>query len=217
MSWILIAVILLVIAVVILAKLAQMGRAKDVDYPYQSAGALFSPAERSFYGVLNQAVGKDAKIFGKVRVADVAVPRKGLSRSDWQKAFNKISGKHFDFLLCNNDDLSVICAIELNDSSHESKKRQKRDEFLNGVCIAAQIPLIQIPAKASCAINEIKELLAPHLNIAESSSIAFHKFCPIFWQVNFYIGGYIYATIARGSVLLITVSINRSYASRAFF
>jgi ssDNA-binding Zn-finger/Zn-ribbon topoisomerase 1 len=134
------------------------------DYPYRNAGALFSPAERSFYGVLNQVVRENAKIFGKVRVADVAVPKKGLSRSDWQKAFNKISAKHFDFLLCRSDDLSVICAIELDDRSHLSKKRQQRDEFLRGVCGAAELPLIQIPAKVGYVIDEVKQILTPYLN-----------------------------------------------------
>ena len=167
MNWILIAAIVLIVVALVFVKLSQKGASGDVDYPYQGAGPLFTPAERSFYGVLSQAVGTNATIFGKVRVADIAIPKKGLSRSDRQKAFNKISGKHFDFLLCNNDDLSVICAIELDDSSHKSEKRQRRDDFLNGVCSAAHIPLIQVPAKASYVISEIKELLAPHLNVAE--------------------------------------------------
>jgi len=166
-SWILVAVPILVIAIIIFAKLSQMGGTENTVYPYQNAGTLFSPAERSFYGVLSQAVGENAKIFGKVRVADVAVPKKGLSRSDWQKSFNKISSKHFDFLLCSNEDLSVICAIELDDSSHKAEKRIKRDEFLSGVCGAAQIPLIQVPVKAAYVINEIKQLINPHLNLVE--------------------------------------------------
>jgi hypothetical protein len=78
--------------------------------------------------------GNDAQIFGKVRVADVIAPNHGMSRSDRQKSFNKISGKHFDFLLCNKNDLYFLCAIELNDSSHSSKKRIDRDAFLEGAC-----------------------------------------------------------------------------------
>ena len=137
--------------------------------PYQKTDALFTPAERSFYGVLSQAVGDNATIFGKVRVADVVSPKKGLSRSTWQKSFNKISRKHFDFLLCCNDTLSVICAIELNDSSHKSKNRNDRHEFLKGVCHAAEIPLIPVPAKAAYVIDEVKMIIAPHINIKELS------------------------------------------------
>lgn len=168
MIWIL-AVVVVAIALFILFKAQIKDGGDSADYPYQSAGALFSPAERSFYGVLNQAVGENALVLGKVRVADVLTPRKGLSRSEWQKAFNKISAKHFDFVLCKNDDLSIICAIELDDSSHNSKNRQKRDEFLKGTCEAASIPLIQVPAKSGYVIGDIKGLLAPHLEINESN------------------------------------------------
>ena len=164
MSWFLIAAVVLI--VVVFVELAKEGASGGVDYPYQGAGPLFTPAERSFYKVLSQVVGTNATIFGKVRVADVVIPKKGLPRRKWQKAFNRVSAKHFDFLLCNNVDLSVICVIELDDSSHRSEKRQKRDEFLKKVCGAAQIPLIQIPAKSNYVISEINELLVPHLNSA---------------------------------------------------
>ena len=114
---------IVIVIVIVIVKLSPKKGAQQTEYPYRKLDVLFSPAERSFLGVLDQAVGENAQIFGKVRVADVIAPKKGISPSDWQKAFNKISGKHFDFLLCNKKDLSVLCAIELNDSSHNSKKR----------------------------------------------------------------------------------------------
>ncbi len=139
---------------------AKNGGGQENDYPYSKQEVLFSPAERSFLGVLNQAISNETQIFGKVRVADVIKPKQGMSRSDWQKAFNKISGKHFDFILCDKDSLSIICAIELDDSTHQRKERTKRDIFLVGACKSAAFPLIQIPAKHSYKISEVKELLS---------------------------------------------------------
>ncbi len=171
MNWMIAAGFVLIISAVVLVKLLQQKRESEpIGYPYQKERVLFSPAERSFLGVLSLAVGENAKIFAKVRVADVVTPKKGLSRSDWQKAFNKISRKHFDFLLCSNDKLSVICAIELDDNSHNSKSRQKRDEFLNKVCDVAGIPLIRIAAKASYAIDDIKQPITQYLDIKESTT-----------------------------------------------
>jgi ssDNA-binding Zn-finger/Zn-ribbon topoisomerase 1 len=137
--------------------------------PYQKAESLFTPAERCFLGVLHQAVGNNAAIFGKVRVADVVEPKAGLGRSAWQKAFNKISAKHFDFLLCDKEDLSVACAIELDDASHNSKHRQERDEFLKGVCEATGVPLIQIAAKSGHVISEVLALLPVNLTTTDST------------------------------------------------
>jgi len=164
MFWIVIGlVIVAMIAIILIAKSSKTQGTLPTKYPYRKLDVLFSPAERSFLGALNKAIGNDAQIFGKVRVADVIAPNNGMSRSDRQKAFNKISGKHFDFLLCDKSDLSVLCAVELNDSSHNSKKRKERDAFLEGVCQSAKVPLVQITARSTYNINEIRQSVAAHL------------------------------------------------------
>jgi len=163
MIWIIITLIVVAIVAIVLIKQSQIQDSSSNDYPYEKIETLFSPAERSFMGVLNQAIGEQVQIFGKVRVADVIAPKKGMNRSEWQKAFNKISGKHFDFLVCDKKDLSVLFAIELDDKSHNTKKRQERDAFLKGTSNSADLPLIQIPAQATYNINEIKQLFASFL------------------------------------------------------
>ncbi len=168
MLWIIIAVVIFAVALFLLAKRSEKGKTTQETLPYQKADALFTPAERSFLGVLQQSVGDNAAIFGKVRVADVVEPKAGLGRSARQKAFNKISAKHFDFLLCDKEDLTVACAIELDDESHNSKRRQERDEFLKGVCEAADVPLIQVPAKSAYVISEVRGLLPRYLTIKDT-------------------------------------------------
>ena len=128
--------------------------------------APYSAAERSFLGVLNQAVEDNAFVFGKVRVADVLKPSKDVARKKWQTAFNKINSKHFDFVLCDKGDLSVLCVIELNDKSHNSKKAKDRDRFLTSACESAKLPLIQMPAQAAYNIDEIRHALIQHLSVS---------------------------------------------------
>ncbi len=184
MSWVVIALMIVFVLVVVIVKLSQKQGALPTDYPYRKIEALFSPAERSFLGVLNQVVGDNAQIFGKVRVADVITPNKGISRSDWQKSFNKISGKHFDFLLCNKNDLSVLCAIELNDSFHNSKKQKDRDTFLKGACQSADVPLIRIAAQATYSINEMQQSLAAYLPGSPSSASTQDSVTEIFEHIS---------------------------------
>jgi len=50
--------------------------------PYQLKGVLFTPAERSFLGVLNSVLKDDVHIMGKVRVADVITPSKSRNKSN---------------------------------------------------------------------------------------------------------------------------------------
>lgn len=118
----LLILVVVIVALVLRAKQSIKESNGDGDFKYRKLDVLFTAAERSFLGVLKLAVTNEVEVFGKVRVADVITPRKGQSRSDWQKAFNKISSKHFDFLICNSDDLSLVCVIELNDKSHNSPK-----------------------------------------------------------------------------------------------
>jgi len=156
MEWL----ILLIIIIGILAYLFSNLQPQQ-EYPYERQDLLFSAAERSFYSVLQQAVAENAVVFGKVRIADVIKPEKGLNRSNWQKAFNKISAKHFDYVLCQPDDLSVIAVIELDDKSHKQRKRAKRDQFIQGACAASGLMLHKFKARKHYNITQIRETIFP--------------------------------------------------------
>jgi hypothetical protein len=148
-----------VIALVLLAAFKQRaaGSTGSIGFPYQAAGPLFSPAERSFLGVLDSAVGPEYRVFGKVRVADVATVRAGLGQAARQGALNRIAAKHFDFVVCRANDMAVVAAVELNDRSHASQRAQARDELLANVCRAVQLPLLTIVAKPGYAIPELRD------------------------------------------------------------
>jgi Protein of unknown function (DUF2726) len=69
---------------------------------------------------------------------------------------NRTLSKHFDFVLCAQTDLSVVCVIELDDRSHQAQKRQERDAFLAGLCAAISLPLIQIPVQRAYSVPEVR-------------------------------------------------------------
>lgn len=161
-------IFLLIIVVGVLAVIANKKKSSSTSEATESAfeliASVFTPAERSFYGVLKQVVGDGIEILAKVRVADVLKPQSGLTKSAWQTAFNKVSRKHFDFLLCNKSDLSVICGIELNDQSHKNSDRKKRDTFLLDACSSAKLPLVMIRAQSNYSLVEIKQILSEHIS-----------------------------------------------------
>ncbi len=152
--WPLIAIVLVVLA---LATLAKFLKAPSSGTPaYEKNGPLFSPAERSFLGVLEQVFASDYWIIGKVRLADVIKPRKGLSSSARVSAQNRINSKHVDFVLCDPRSREVVAVVELNDASHERTSRKERDAFVVGALKAAGIPFAQIPAQKSYAPEEVR-------------------------------------------------------------
>ncbi len=155
----LVLIVLALAALLILAaakKKSDAGPSGAIGFPYQAAGPLFSPAERSFLGVLDSAVGHGFRVFGKVRVADVAALRPGLDNAARQGALNRISAKHFDFVVCRTGDLAVVAAVELNDKSHASLRAQARDDLLVNVCRVINLPLIVVAAKSSYMIPELQ-------------------------------------------------------------
>ena len=151
----------LIVIVLLFILLFKNKSSKQTVAPYELCGPLFTPAERSFYGVLKLACEDKAVVFGKVRIADILKPRKGLNRGQWQIAFNKISAKHFDFILCNPKNLTVLAVIELDDKSHSQEKQIKRDEFVESACKTAGLKLHRFKASASYAVDEIKKELFP--------------------------------------------------------
>lgn len=156
MRWLLFVLVLLALVGFFLLKRRNRSHPEGTEaLPYVLGDALFTPAERSFLGVLDQAVGTDFRVFGKVRVADIVAVAKSTPKPQWQRAFNQISAKHFDFVLCRPNDLKPVCVIELNDQSHAKESRQGRDKFLERVCAAAGIPLVFIPAKNAYILAEV--------------------------------------------------------------
>ena len=170
MFWIALAVFFVLLVIVVLAKQKQ-SRDDGGALSFKIQAALFTPAERSFLGVLDLAVGKDFRIFGKVRVGDVLAPQDGLNNRARTTTLNKINRKHFDFVLCKPDDLTVLCAIELNDKSHQQKNRQDRDAFLVDACQRAGLPLVMFDARHAYAPNEIGTRVAEALSTRTTNRI----------------------------------------------
>ncbi|WP_415892410.1 DUF2726 domain-containing protein [Neptuniibacter sp. PT8_73] len=162
MEWILIFAVLMFVALILLKKFAaQSSDSSENALGYRQKKTLFTEAERSFLGVLDQCIDpKQHRVFGKVRVADIFEPNPTQNRSEWQKAFNPIKAKHFDYVICTVDTLKPVCAIELDDKSHSQKKRQQRDQLLESVCQDANLPLIRVPAKRSYKLEEVKAVLS---------------------------------------------------------
>ena len=150
--------ILLTIAVGVFSLFIQK-RKPTSNFPYQKQDKLFTPAERSFLGVLEQAVCDQYRVFGKVRLADVIKVKTGLSNSIRQSAFNRIQSKHLDYVICDSGDLSVQFAVELDDRSHFQSKRKSRDAFVDQALKVADVPLYRFPVKQTYSVAEIKSLL----------------------------------------------------------
>lgn len=163
-------VVLAVLAVVILI-LTSSKKAQSPTFPYLKEPNLFTPVERSFLGVLEQAVGQKYRVMGKVRLADVIKMRPGLSGGARQSAFNRIQSKHLVFVACAPKDLSVQFVVEFDDQCHVRSNRQDRDEFVDKALQAAGVPIYHFPAKRAYSVGEIQKTLSGGASGADDSEI----------------------------------------------
>ena len=145
--------------------------AQDIglSFPFDHAGPLFSPAERSFLGVLEQSVGAELRVLGKVRLADLIRPAAGLATGPRNAAFNKISRKHVDFVLCDPRTLAVVAVVELDDRSHQRADRRDRDAFVDGALAAAGIPILHVPCQRAYSVSELRESVLSKIGLTHTT------------------------------------------------
>ena len=121
-------------------------------FPVQS---LLFAAEKNFLVSLRQALPR-VEILTKVRMADVIQARKRYSGD-----FLSISQKHFDFVVCDPGSFCPLAIVELDDSSHRTDHRQrKNDRTKNEVCAEARIPLFRVRCGFSHDLAEIRRFVA---------------------------------------------------------
>lgn len=123
---------------------------------YEKQTCLLNAQELIFYRFLHLAIKNKYQIFTKVRVFDVLKPTKASSKEDWQKVFNIISKKHFDFVLCDPLTLKVMFVIELIEENN--KNARMRDKLLEDACQSANLHLFVITAKKTYNQDELSKI-----------------------------------------------------------
>lgn len=137
------------------------GTATGTALPYRLRDDFLSPAELSFYKVLQLVVKDRATISTKVNLADLFFVPRGEGQQSYR---NKIDRKHVDFLLCDPVTMRPLAGLELDDSSHQRADRIERDQFVDAVFQSAGLPLLHFPVRQSYNVAELSAFLAPLLS-----------------------------------------------------
>jgi len=155
----------------------------EINYqPYRKKEYFFSVAELKFYNLLRDITPEKYLLFAKVRICDLIQPQPGKEKYSY---FNKIKSKHVDFVVCNQNPITVKTVIELDDSSHQRSSRQERDNFVDEAFLNAGVPIVHIPVQAyydkNEIINQIKQACEEKYIINYTSELK-TKVYPEWWQ-----------------------------------
>ena len=114
---------------------------KDIGKNYQKKW-LLTYHEKAAYEQLKAITDKhQLTLFAKVRLFDLVEPRKGNPK--YKTYMYKIQAKHVDFVICDQA-LVARYIIELDDNSHNTPERQKRDSFVDAVLTATGYKVLHV-------------------------------------------------------------------------
>lgn len=118
-------ILLLTIFVVSAVAILASGRGNKAAYSF-TACQLMSESEIRFYRVLQMAVPSEL-VFPQISMAALVRPDYADLDSRFMPAFRSVSQKRIDFVVCDRNTMEVRCLVELDDSSHETRRDQARD------------------------------------------------------------------------------------------
>lgn len=140
-----------------------------IEYPYYLCEEFITPAELNFFFNIKPIVGESAQIFSKVKLSDLFYAKTGDYGKN-RSYMNRIDRKHVDFLLCDPKTLKPFLGIELDDKSHQRTDRQERDNFVNHVFEAANLPLVHFPVQRNYSQSELMSKLSTYISSAKTSN-----------------------------------------------
>ncbi|EFF0514527.1 DUF2726 domain-containing protein [Escherichia marmotae] len=134
----------------------------DTYHFYQKKNFMTN-RERYFFKLVHNEFYQDFFVFSQVRMVDIITPvfDKETQYNSFIKAFRSISQYHIDFLIVDKSNFSIVCAIELDDSSHDLPDRIKRDNKINMIFKFTGIPLLR-SRDSTELLNKIRYYIQYH-------------------------------------------------------
>jgi len=142
----------------LIQKLQEQEQEEEISY--RKNKYFLTDSEKNFFFILKPIADRhNLVLFPKVRLLDLFfVPKQDQSKR------SRIIQKHVDFVLCESKNIDPVCAIELDDYSHNYESRQKRDDFVEKVFSSAGLPLVRIKTAYKYSPEEIEKKILESIN-----------------------------------------------------
>jgi hypothetical protein len=113
--------------------------------------------EEYLYKILLRIFGEKYYIFPQIHLSTLFDHK--VKGQNWAAAFSHINGKSVDFVLCSKTDLRPICAIELDDYTHNYKTRAARDAEVERIFEQAKCRLARIKTSPTLSDEKIAKII----------------------------------------------------------
>lgn len=131
-------------------------------YKYQGKTHIMTKREEKFFLLLCDIFRDKCYIIPQVHLSALLEHR--IRGQSWKGAFSHINGKSVDYVLLRSRDLSVLCTVELDDSTHDKAERMERDREVGWMLGLADIPLVRLRTPEDMSKQEIVDAFAKIIN-----------------------------------------------------
>ncbi len=131
---------------------------KKSNYRYYAKSYIMTQREGEFFKTLNEVLGSKWYVVPQVHLS--ALLNHKVKGQNWKGAFQHINGKSVDFVLLSKETTKPICAIELDDSSHDRTDRSARDDEVERIFKQANIPLARFRKTDNLSRQDIVNTIA---------------------------------------------------------
>lgn len=138
---------------------------KKSTYRYFAKNTIMTERENKFFKQLNEILGNKWFIIPQVHLS--ALLNHKVKGQNWKAAFRHINGKSVDFVLLSKETLRPICAIELDDSTHNYKNRVERDAEVERIFAEAKLPLARFKNPEKLSRQDIVNTIATAIKKAQ--------------------------------------------------
>lgn len=123
-------------------------KSNEINYTnyYKAKKYLITLNELKFYNILME-IAKELElvVFSQVSLYSIIETNPNLDFKTKTTYFNKIASKSIDFVLVNKKNCKIELCIELDDTTHNQKKRIERDKFINKLFSDLEIKILRYP------------------------------------------------------------------------
>ena len=131
---------------------------KKSTYRYFAKNTIMTERENKFFQQLNEILGNKWFVIPQVHLS--ALLNHKVKGQNWKAAFRHINGKSVDYVLLSKETMKPICAIELDDSTHNYKNRVERDAEVERIFAEAKLPLARFKNPEKLSHQDIVNTIA---------------------------------------------------------
>jgi len=134
------------------------------EYVYQKKPFLMTNSENDFSKILFERFSGNYRIYAQIHLSSIVDHQ--VKGQNWKSALSRIDRKSVDFVICDKQNNKPLCAIELDDWSHETDVAKSRDAFKESLLAMAELPLVRINDWRKTPEQEICNSIAAKLPAA---------------------------------------------------